>query len=171
MVLPVDPAPGFGGLLLGAIVAAHLDGVHEDHIADVRRLIDEIGSGQRIVQPRLRHRFQVDRHGLGHSTHRLVGDGDDITFDFNTTGTGLVQVLGAVYAAAVLVMTPVAETAEQPLVRLTEPAADLHRQLQDALTALYDVIRVDAFDPDGIKKLARCARGKRQVVERPPVTG
>ena len=36
-----------------------------------------------------------------------------------------------------------------------------------ALTALYDVIRVDTFDPDGIRELADCARGKRRVVERP----
>ncbi len=41
-------------------------------------------------------------------------------------------------------------------------------KLLEALEALYDVIRVDAFDADGIKKLARCAKGKRQVVERPP---
>ena len=48
-------------------------------------------------------------------------------------------------------------------------------KLLEALTALYDVIRVDAFDADGIKELARCAEGKRQVVERPadkePKTG
>ena len=41
-------------------------------------------------------------------------------------------------------------------------------KLLEALEALYDVIRVDAFDADGIKKLAKCAKGKRQVVERPP---
>ncbi|MDX1757702.1 MAG: acyl-CoA dehydrogenase domain-containing protein, partial [Marinobacter sp.] len=41
-------------------------------------------------------------------------------------------------------------------------------KLLEALEALYDVIRVDAFDADGIKKLARCAKGKRQVVDRPP---
>lgn len=98
MVLPVDPPPGFGGLLLGAIVAAHLGGVHDDHIADVHRLISEVEQGDRVVQPRLRHRFQVDRHGLSHSTHRLLGDGDDLSFDFNTTGTDLAQVLGAIYA-------------------------------------------------------------------------
>ncbi len=40
--------------------------------------------------------------------------------------------------------------------------------LLDALNALYDVIRVDAFDAEGIRRLAECARGKRQVVERPP---
>jgi hypothetical protein len=98
LVLPVDPAPGFGGLLLGAVVAAHLDGVDDDFVPDIHRLIGEIERGDRIVQPRLRHRFQVDRHGLSHSSHRLIGDGDDISFDFNTTGTDLAQVLGAIYA-------------------------------------------------------------------------
>lgn len=98
MVLPVDPAPGFGGLLLGAIIAQHLDGVDDDYVPDVHRLIDEVSSGKRIVQPRLRHRFQLDRHGLSHSSHRLIGDGEDISFDFATTGTDLAQVLGAIYA-------------------------------------------------------------------------
>ena len=98
MVLPVDPAPGFGGLLLGAIVAQHLGGVADDYVPDVHRLINEIEAGKRIVQPRLRHRFQVDRHGLSHSSHRLLGEGDDISFDFATTGTDLAQVLGAIYA-------------------------------------------------------------------------
>ena len=98
MVLPVDPAPGFGGLLLGAVIARHLEGVDEDYVADVYRLISEVENGTHVVQPRLRHRFQVDRHGLSHSTHRLIGDGDDISFDFDTIGTDLAQVLGAIYA-------------------------------------------------------------------------
>ena len=98
MVLPVDPAPGFGGLLLGSVVAAHLGSLNDEQVADAHRLIAEVGQGGRIVQPRLRHRFQVDRHGLAVSTHRLIGDGDEISFDFNSTGTGLSQVLGAIYA-------------------------------------------------------------------------
>ncbi len=98
MVLPVDPAPGFGGLLLGSVVAAHLGGVPDDLISDVHRLIDAVACGDRVVQPRLRHRFQVDRHGLAVSRHRLLGDSDDISFDFRTVGTDLVQVLGAIYA-------------------------------------------------------------------------
>ena len=98
LVLPVDPAPGFGGLLLGSVVAAHLDGIDDDLITDVHRLITEVERGARIVQPRLRHRFQVDRHGLAVSRHRLLGDGDDISFDFDTAGTNLAQVLGAIYA-------------------------------------------------------------------------
>ena len=98
MVLPVDPSPGFGGLLLGAIVAEHLYGVEDDLVGDVHRLIDEIENGTRIVQPRLRHRFQVDRHGLAKSHHRMIGNGDDISFDFRSQGTDLAQVLGAIYA-------------------------------------------------------------------------
>ena len=103
MVLPVDPAPGFGGLLLGSIIAAHLAGINDDFIPDIHRLIGEVERGERIVQPRLRHRFQVDQHGLAVSRHRLVGfqgeANDDISFDFQTVGTDLAQVLGAIYAA------------------------------------------------------------------------
>jgi acyl-CoA dehydrogenase len=40
-------------------------------------------------------------------------------------------------------------------------------KLLEALSALYDVLRVDAFDAAGIKKLATAAKGKRKVVERP----
>ena len=98
MVLPVDPAPGFGGLLLGSVVAAHLGGIDDDLIPDVHSLIREVGGGSRVAQPRLRHRFQADRHGLAHSRHRLVGNGDDLSFDFESKGTDLAQVLGAVYA-------------------------------------------------------------------------
>jgi hypothetical protein len=98
LVLPVDPAPGFGGVLLGAVIAQHIQGVDPDLVPGVMRLIAEVERGERIVQPRLRHRFQVDRHGLSHSRHRLGGEDDDIEFDFATTGSDLAQVLGAVYA-------------------------------------------------------------------------
>lgn len=98
LVLPVDPPPGFGGLLLGAVIANHIGGVDVDLHGDVSRLITQIERGDRVVQPRLRHRFQVDRHGLSHSRHRMIGEDDDIEFDFGTTGSDLAQVLGAVYA-------------------------------------------------------------------------
>ena len=99
LVLPVDPAPGFGGLLLGAVVAAHLPDVDDDLVPDVHRLIDQVERGERIVQPRLRHRFQVDRHGLAVSRHRLVGRGRRHQLRLRTrSAAGLAQVLGAVYA-------------------------------------------------------------------------
>ena len=78
LVLPVDPAPGFGGLLLGAVVANHIGGIAPDLHADVVRLVRQVERAERIVQPRLRHRFQVDRHGLAVSRHRMVGEGDDV---------------------------------------------------------------------------------------------
>jgi hypothetical protein len=104
LVLPVDPAPGFGGLLLGAVIANHVKGVDPDLVSDITRLVHQVEFGERIVQPRLRHRFQVDRHGLSHSRHRAIGSsspdgGDEIEFDFGTTGSDLAQVLGAIYAA------------------------------------------------------------------------
>ena len=40
--------------------------------------------------------------------------------------------------------------------------------LLEALTAIYDVIRVDAFEAEGIREMAECVKGKRRVVERPP---
>ncbi len=99
LVLPTEPAPGLGGLLLGAVVASHISGVDPDLVPDLHRLIDQVEKDQRVVQPRLRHRFQVDRHGLARSTHRLLSEADEISFRFDTHGTDLAQVLGAIYAA------------------------------------------------------------------------
>ncbi len=98
MILPADPAPGFGGLLLGAVVARHIGDVEDDLLPDTHRLVDQIQRGERIVQPRLRHRFQVDRHGMARSLHRLVGTDNDFAFEFDTQGNPVQQVLGAVYA-------------------------------------------------------------------------
>lgn len=98
LVLPADPVPGFGGVLLGAVLAAHAPQLDDDVTVDVRRLIGEVARDERVVQPRLRHRFQVDRHGLMISTHQMVRDGDSVRFDIATTGTPLQHVLGAVYA-------------------------------------------------------------------------
>lgn len=100
MVLPVDPAPGYGGILLGAVVASHVGAVDEEMLVDVHRLLGEVERAERVPQPRLRHRFQIDRHGLALSTHRLVDDGGDdgVSFDIASTGTALQHVLGAVYA-------------------------------------------------------------------------
>src|SRR5262245_15440440 len=98
LLLPVDPAPGFGGLLLGGVVAAHVDLVDPELLPDLHRLVGEVSRGERIVQPRLRHRYQVDRHGLSRSRHRLVGHGEEIEFELESKGTPMQQMLGAVYA-------------------------------------------------------------------------
>jgi len=97
IMLPVDPAPGLGGILLGGIIAQFVGDVHEDMIPDVHRLISQVERGERIVQPRLRHRYQADRHGLGRSVHRLVNVDNEVQFQFSETGAPLQHVLGAIY--------------------------------------------------------------------------
>ena len=96
-MLPVDPAPGLGGILLGGIIAQYVGDVHEDMVPDVHRLITQVERGERIVQPRLRHRYQADRHGLGRSAHRLVNVDNEVQFQFAETGAPLQHVLGAIY--------------------------------------------------------------------------
>lgn len=98
LILPADPPPGFGGLLLGAVLANYIADVPPELVADVHRLLEQVGRGQRVVQPRLMFRYQVDRHGLGLSVHRLEGEGERVNFSFQATGSALAQVLGAIYA-------------------------------------------------------------------------
>ena len=113
LVLPVDPAPGLGGLLLGGIIAAHLHEVEEELVPDVHRLVLQVDRGDRVVQPRLLHRYQIDRQGLSRSRHRLVGDGEQLSYEFESSGSALQQVLGAIYSLERLdvlvrhVLTPV----------------------------------------------------------------
>ena len=97
--LPVDPAPGPGGVLLGGIVAHHRDDLDEDGAESFLRLTLQLQEGQRIVQPRLRHRFQDDRHGLTRSRARLRREDGGLHIDFDNKGTGLQLMLGAVYTA------------------------------------------------------------------------
>ena len=98
LVLPTDPAPGLGGVLLAAVIAAYVPDVDDELVPDLGRLIDQVTRGERVVQPRLQHRYQIDRHGLAVSVHQLNGDADHVTFDLHSMGRPLSQVLGAVYA-------------------------------------------------------------------------
>lgn len=98
--LPTDPAPGFGGLLLAGIVGAGASCLDEDVRDGVDSLLWDLEHGRHVAQPRLRHRFQTDVHGLDRSRHRLVGVGEDLTLDIDGHGAVLPQVLAALYAAA-----------------------------------------------------------------------
>ncbi len=99
-LLPIDPAPGVGGLLLGAVVAAHIEDLDPDLIVELDQLLDDLERAKRIPQPRLRHRFQVDRIGLARSRHRLYErDGRfEVTFDDHAGAAS--QILGAVYCTS-----------------------------------------------------------------------
>lgn len=99
--LPVAPAPGLGGILLGAVAAAFVGSVEPDLHADLERLSHQVERGYRIPQPRLRHRFQTDHIGLNRRLHRLVGDAGSMHLELDLSdGTSPgPQVLAAVYAA------------------------------------------------------------------------
>ena len=90
--------PASVGCCSARSIAEHLPDVDDELVPDIHRLLDQISRGDRIAQPRLRHRYQVDRHGLAVSVHRLEGEGDNVHFDLRPKGSPLAQVLGAIYA-------------------------------------------------------------------------
>jgi hypothetical protein len=105
--LPVDPAPGFGGLLLGGVVAANVPGLDPELFDELDVLTVQLERGQRVSQPRLRHRLQSDRVGLQRSVHRLIGEGELLNFDLQEGKASAEQhILAAVYAAALLPYGP-----------------------------------------------------------------
>jgi hypothetical protein len=100
--LPVSPHPGPGAVLLGAVMAANVAAIAPDLHDELNRLMTDVESGRRIPQPRLRHRFQVDRIGLQRSVHRLVGTGQMLRLELDDRGAPVQQALAAVYAVGTL---------------------------------------------------------------------
>ncbi len=99
--LPLDLPLRPGAVLAGGIVGRYHEGLDDDSRDDLPLLIGQIDRGERIRQPRLRHRLQVDRIGLTRSRHRLVRRPNGrAAFEFSDRGGSAAQyVLGAVYAA------------------------------------------------------------------------
>lgn len=103
MNLPVDPAPGHGGVLLGGVVARFAGEIDMDLCPDMFALTRELEAGMRIPQPRLRHRFQQDVVGLGSSVHQLVKKEGELEYVFDgDKGCPEQFVLAAIYAAGEL---------------------------------------------------------------------
>ena len=100
--LPVDPAPGHGGLLLAAVVGATVPHLSDEPRAELDRLIWDLELGHRVPQPRLRYRFQTDVVGLDRSRHRLLKAGVSLGLEIDDHGNPLPQALAAVYATASL---------------------------------------------------------------------
>lgn len=102
--MPVDESPGFGGLLLGAIVAKYGAAIDAELLEELEILSYQVEQGQRIPQPRLRHRLQTDRIGLTRSVHtleRLPNNKLHLNFESNHTAPPQ-YVLAAVYSAGKL---------------------------------------------------------------------
>lgn len=100
--LPTDPAPGFGGVLLGGIVGGFISGLDDETRDSLDDLLRDLERRRPVVQPRVRFRFQSDVVGLDRSRHQLFGTGEHLRLDLDDHGPPLPQVLGAVYAAAQL---------------------------------------------------------------------
>ena len=101
-ILPVDDSPGFGGLLLGAIVAKYSQQI--ELLEELEILSYQVEQGQRIPQPRLRHRLQKDRVGLTRSVHQLERlPNNKLHLNFEKQHNAPPQfVLAAVYSAGQL---------------------------------------------------------------------
>jgi len=102
--LPCDEPPGVGGLLLGSVAARFSADADDELHADLLGLTHLLEAGRRIPQPRLRHRFQVDRIGLTRSVHRLHRHDDGgLSVSFSAAdGSPLQYVLAAIYAAGMV---------------------------------------------------------------------
>ena len=97
--LPADPPPGFGPLLLGGVVAVGAEELDEEDVDALLTLMAQLEHGQRVVQPRIRNRFQTDKHGLARTVGRLLGGGEQLEYDFDGNGSPLQMALAATYAA------------------------------------------------------------------------
>lgn len=105
--LPCDPAPGFGGILLGAVVASNVGALDDELLPELSRLALEVEEGQRIPQPKLRYRLQTDRVGLLRTRLRLVRRNHDLSLDVDLDrSTPAQRVLAAIYTAGTLPPVP-----------------------------------------------------------------
>ena len=98
--LPFSPAPGLGGVLLAGLLAQSAPQVAPELRADLVDIIEAIGDGKPIVQPRARHRLQTDTVGLTLSPQRLLVSNGSARFDFEDRHAAPLQLaLAAIYAA------------------------------------------------------------------------
>lgn len=100
--LPTDGKPAFGAVLLGAVMAAHIDELPPELQLELVQLMRDVEAGRRIAQPRVRHRFQTDHVGLHRSTHRLLQQRGSLKVELSTPHAPVAQVLGVVYAIETL---------------------------------------------------------------------
>lgn len=105
-VLPTGQ-PGYGPILLAAVVGANVHGADEEQAEALRPFLRQAGGGLSIPRRALRFRLQTDTEGLALSRHRLLGEGGKLFLELDVHGQYPVpQLLGAVMAAAALAPYP-----------------------------------------------------------------
>jgi hypothetical protein len=99
--LPGEASRGLGGLLLGASVPKYSQRIDSELLEELEILSYQVEQGQRIPQPRLRHRLQKDRIGLTRSVHQLERlPNNKLHLNFESQHNAPTQyVLAAVYSA------------------------------------------------------------------------
>ena len=138
--LPIMPPPGPGGVLLAGIVARFLPDVDTDFHDDYLRLLHQLQRGERIPQPRLRHRLQRDVVGLTRSRHRLERENGKLQFVFQSSrGAPEHYVLAAAYAAGRL------DHADRPPVMDLMRKAERWRGPVDGTLIAHLTGRLDGF--------------------------
>jgi hypothetical protein len=104
--LPLS-GPGWGAVLLGAVVAEHLPALDDEQAELLPRLIHDAHDGLAVPRIALRYRLQTDTHGLDRSRHRILSEAElgappAIVLELDRHGAATPQLLGAVMAAAAL---------------------------------------------------------------------
>ena len=138
--LPTDPAPGFGGLLLAGLVGACAPRLEDEDRDRLDAFLAEVEGGRKIVQPRLRHRFQTDTHGLDRSRHRLVGRDEHVDLHVDGHGAAMPQILAAIYAAGML-----ERVARPPVFRLLRRATRWQGEADERLVGFLTAERPRAI--------------------------
>jgi hypothetical protein len=121
MYLPTN-GPGYGGVLLAAVVAEHVGALDEEQHDMLPRLLQDARTGLHVPRIAMRYRLQIDTHGLDRSRHRIVGEEltgglRQVVLELDCHGRAAPQVIGAVMAAAAL-----RDTARAVAVRAIEAA-------------------------------------------------
>ena len=97
--LPLTKGSGNGAVLLAGIVARLIPDIDEEFYDDYRKLLNQLQRGERISQPRLRHRFQEDKVGLARTVHRLQEHEGKYRFIFELNEAAAEQnILAAAYS-------------------------------------------------------------------------
>ncbi len=90
-------------MLLVGIVANVASEIEPELREDLVTVMDRLSAGRKVIQPTVRHRYQIDQVGLTVSRQRLLNGPSGLEFDFDDRNARAVQLaLGAVYAAGTL---------------------------------------------------------------------
>ncbi len=155
--LPMS-GPGWGAVLLGAVVAEHLDFLDDEQLELLPRLVHDASAGLAVPRIALRYRLQTDTHGLDRSRHRIgseigVAGSTMLVLEIDRHGAPAPQIIGAVMAAAALPTSPrrvALRAVEAATARPELPEGLIVRRLLEGVPGLQP-FAPRAADPHGVE--------------------